>query len=76
MPIKQNGYTHSKADAKLNRKRKEAVIRNQQYEVFSVKDKLATLPKTGAKKQRAKLEVLLAKEKEAAKEKRAVKKES
>lgn len=67
MPIKQNGYTQNKANARRNQKRKEAMVRNQKYEVLSTKDKLATLPKDGAKRQRARLEALLAKENEGVK---------
>jgi hypothetical protein len=70
MPIKQNGYSQNKLNAKRNRKRKEADIRNGKYEVLSVKDKLASLPVDGAKRQRAKLNALLVKESEAVKVKK------
>jgi hypothetical protein len=58
-------YSHAKADAKKDRKRREAEDRNFKYECLSTADKLKGLGATGSNRQRKRLEALLAKEKAA-----------
>ena len=41
MPIKNNGYTHAKADAKQNKKRHEADIRQERYDLLTIAQKIA-----------------------------------
>lgn len=72
---KQNGYSFTKRQAKLNRKRREAEDRQFEYDKKSTAQKLKELGATGSNRQRARLTALLAKEKEAAKVKKTSKKE-
>jgi hypothetical protein len=58
MPIKQAGYTRTKINVKLNRKRQEARDRQAAFDKLTVDQKLATLVEGGSNRQRAKLEKL------------------
>lgn len=65
-PIKKNGYSHAKADAKRDRKRQDAEARQGVYDGLTLRMRLArTLTARGqSKRQRARLEHALAVEKE------------
>ena len=56
-------YSHAKADAKKDLRRRQAEDRNFKYECLSTADKLKGLGATGSTRQRARLTALLAKEK-------------
>lgn len=73
---KQNGYSSIKLHAKRDRKRREAEDRQFEYDKKTTAQKLKELPATGCKRQRTRLEAILAKEQEAAKAKKAAKKEA
>lgn len=55
---KEKGYSQVKANARRNRKRKEAEARQAEYDSLTVAEKFARLIENGSKKQRAKLEKL------------------
>ena len=57
-PIKKNGYTHTKADARRDRRRQEAEARNAAYAALPLGARLArTLTARGqSKRQRVRLE--------------------
>jgi len=73
---KQNGYCSVKLHAKRDRKRREAEARQRDYDKLTTAQKLKELPATGCKRQRTRLEAILAKEQEAAKAKKAKKTEA
>lgn len=58
MPIKQNGYTRTKINQKLNRKRQEAKARQAAYDKLTVDEKVSGLVPGGSKRQRARFEKL------------------
>jgi hypothetical protein len=60
LTIKRNGYTQVKANAKRNRKRDEAEVRQSKYDSLTIAEKFSTLIEGGSKKQRAKLTKQLA----------------
>ena len=45
MPIKQNGYTHAKADARRDKKRQEAEAGQRAYDSIPLAERLATMGK-------------------------------
>jgi len=56
----RQSYSHAKADVRKRRKQDEAAERQLHYESLSLNDKLKTCKPGGSKKQRTKLEALLA----------------
>jgi hypothetical protein len=57
---KTNGYNTNKLKAKRRLKRQEAEARQKAYDRLTVAEKFATLIEGGSKKQRAKLEKMVA----------------
>lgn len=55
---KKESYSHEKADARLNKRRKEADIRQATYDTLTLEQKLANAI---GKKERKKLEAKIAK---------------
>ena len=51
MPKKTEGYSHSKADARLRKKQNEADIRQSKYEVLSTAEKIALVVKRGGSRK-------------------------
>lgn len=45
MPIKQNGYTHAKADQRRDKKRQDAEVRQRVYDVLPLATKLTQMGK-------------------------------
>lgn len=58
MPIKQNGYSRTIINTKLNRKRNEAKARQAAYDKLTLDEKIAGLVPGGSKRQRARFEKL------------------
>lgn len=63
----RDNYSQVKANARRNKRRDQAEARQFKYDSLSTKEKLASCVPDGSKRQRARLEALLAKEKEAKK---------
>lgn len=55
-------YSHAKADARKDKRREEADIRQAKYDALSLKEKIASCIPGGSKRQLAKLEAKLAKQ--------------
>lgn len=69
----RTSYSSVKLHAKRDRKRREADIRQAEYDAKSTATKLKELGATGSTRQRARLTALLAKEKDEAKAKKQAK---
>ena len=56
MPVKQNGYTHKKLDARRQKRKIEALKRQAKYNALTLKEKLNLAKIRGGKKEISKLE--------------------
>jgi len=53
-------YSHAKADARVEQRRKEADLRQGKYNALTLKEKLANSISGGSKRERARIEKLMA----------------